>query len=110
MFMPGFPGLDKNFYILLSLQKKYLPELYEKFNEAGYTPQLYATKWFMTLFTDFNKDAVARIWDIYILEGRRTIFRFILAILKANEAKLLNASEDQLMSVLASYKDQIDVN
>ena len=31
MFLPDFPGLKKNFYILLSLQKKYMPVLYKKF-------------------------------------------------------------------------------
>ena len=38
MFLPGFPGLKKNFYILLSLQKKFMPALYNKFNEVSYIP------------------------------------------------------------------------
>ena len=64
----------------------------------------------MTLFTEFNKEIVARIWDIYILEGRKTIFRFILAILKVNEAKLIAASEEVIMNILVDYKEKIDIN
>ena len=64
----------------------------------------------MTLFTEFNKEVVARIWDIYMLEGRKTIFSFILAILKVNEAKLIAASEEVIMNILADYKDKIDIN
>ena len=64
----------------------------------------------MTLFTEFNKEAVARIWDIYVLEGRNTMYRFILAILKVNEAKLLSANEENIMNILVDYKEKIDIN
>ena len=37
-FLPKMPGLAKNFYILLSLQKKYMPAMFKKFNEMGYVP------------------------------------------------------------------------
>ena len=80
------PGVSKNFYILLSLQKKYMPELFRKFNEEGYLPQIYATEWFLTFFgSDFPKEVVNRVLDIYLVEGRKTIFKFALAILKVNE-------------------------
>ena len=38
LFMPGFPGLKKDFYVLLSLQEKYMPEIYAKFSEVNYIP------------------------------------------------------------------------
>ena len=30
-YLPGLPGLEKNFYILLGLLKKYLPKVFAKF-------------------------------------------------------------------------------
>ena len=27
-FLPGLPGLEKNFYIMLHLQKKYMPRVF----------------------------------------------------------------------------------
>ena len=37
-FLPGLPGLEKNFYVLLCLMKKYLPKVHAKFIEIGFTP------------------------------------------------------------------------
>ena len=37
-FLPGMMGANKNFYVLLSLQKKYLPAIYRKFSEEGFLP------------------------------------------------------------------------
>jgi len=37
-FLPGLPGLEKNFYIMLSLLKKYLPKLFQKFIDIDFTP------------------------------------------------------------------------
>lgn len=60
--------------------------MYKKFNEMHYVPQIYASQWFLTLFSVyFPFEVVVRIWDIYLVEGRKTIFRFALAIMKINE-------------------------
>lgn len=40
----------------------------------------------MTLFAVyFPIEIVVRIWDVFLVEGRKTIFRLALAILKINE-------------------------
>ena len=71
---------------MLSLFKKYLPRLFQKLNDVGFSPQMYASKWFMTLFSDyFTMNIVVRILDIYLMEGRKIIFRIALAIMKMCE-------------------------
>jgi len=46
----------------------------------------------MTLFSVyFPIDVVVRIWDIYLIEGRKTIFRISLAIIKLNEKALFES-------------------
>ena len=108
-FLPKMPGLEKNFYILLSLQKKYMPAMYKKFNDMQYVPQIYASQWFLTVFSIyFPFEAVVRIWDIYIVEGRKTIFRIALAILKVNEKELMEAEMEELFSILKIYKENVD--
>ena len=37
-FLPGLPGLEKNFYIMLSLMKKYMHKLFDKLNSIGFSP------------------------------------------------------------------------
>jgi TBC1 domain family member 10 len=47
----------------------------------------------MTIFACyFSTEVVARIWDVYFVEGRKTIFRISLAILKINEKELLEGN------------------
>ena len=84
----GFEGLKRDFYVLISLQKKYLPEVFHKFVEFNYMPSMYAQTWFLTLFAHyFSAKFVSRIWDVYLVEGKKTILRIALAImhLKAEE-------------------------
>ena len=51
-----------------------------------------------------------RVWDIYLVEGRKTLFRIALAILKINEKELMEAEMEGLFSVLKDFKDKVEVN
>ena len=50
-FKSGMVGLRKDYYILLCLQKKYMPALFKKMKDCNYTPPMYAMEWFLTLFS-----------------------------------------------------------
>ena len=103
-FKPGMVGLKKDFYILLSLQKKYMPALFKKMAECYYYPSVYAQKWFITLFSAFFQlELVSRIWDIYLVEGRKTIFRVALAIMKINENELMKADQCRIFTIFDDY-------
>ena len=55
---------------------------------------MYASRWFMTLFADyFPIQVVVRILDIYLMEGRKILFRIALAIFKLLEKELLTAED-----------------
>ena len=69
-----------------------MPALFKKLKEFNYVPVMYAQPWFLTLYSGFFKlELVSRIWDIFLVEGKKTIFRIALAILKLNEEELLKA-------------------
>ena len=56
------------------------------------------SQWFPTLYVVyFPIDIVVRIWDMYLIEGRKTLFRVALAILKVNEKTILNEQNDDMM-------------
>ena len=70
---------------------------------------MYAQQWFLTLFAAFFPlKLVARIWDIYLVEGRKTIFRVALAIMKLNEEELMRADQCRIYSVIGDYKEKVD--
>jgi hypothetical protein len=92
VYLKDFPGLKKRFYIFLKLVEKYMPNIYKKLNKYQAYPTMYASQWFFTLFTNcLPFEVIARIFDCYLLEGEKIIFRVALAILKLNENALLNA-------------------
>ena len=53
---------------------------------------------------------MVRIWDIYLVEGRKTLFRIALAILKVNEKELMEAEMEGLFNVLKDYKEKVDLD
>jgi hypothetical protein len=93
IYLPGFPDLKKKFYVLLNLEKKYIPKIYDVFKRDNILPSLYASEWFICLFAkDLHFNAVVRIFDVFLLEGFKVIFRFALAFLKIKEKNFLKST------------------
>jgi hypothetical protein len=54
----------------------------------GVEPMLFLTNWFMSLFTNLSEwETVLHIWDLFLLEGTRALFRVSIALLKASKGK-----------------------
>ncbi len=86
MFLNGMPGLSRAFYCFLCLFKSYMPKLHAHLIEQAFIPHIYATDWFMTIFScSLPFEGVLRIWDIYLVEGPKTMYRIALAIFKINQ-------------------------
>ena len=104
-FKPGMPALFKSFYALQKLTEKYLPKIHKRFNEVGFIPQMYASQWFMTMFVvDFPIETVVRIWDIFIIEGRKVIYRIALAVFKIMEKRLLEGDMAAMFECIKEFK------
>ena len=92
IYIKDFPGLRKRLYIFMKLVEKFMPKLYKKLIDKGVHPTMYASQWFFTCFTNsFPFEVIVRIFDCYLLEGEKIIFRTALAIFKLKENELLKA-------------------
>ena len=111
IYLPGFPDLKKKFYVLLNLEKKFLPKIYEVFKRDNILPSLYSSEWFLCLFTkDLKFKYVVRIFDVFLLEGFKVIYRFALAFLKLREKYFIQSSGIMdTMNALHETIDNIDV-
>ena len=108
-YKPGFPKLKGTFYVLLNLLKKFIPRVYELFKTEGMIPSMYASEWFICLFSrNLEFDSLVRIFDVLFLEGYKVIYRFALAFLKLNEERFLEGKEG-LASIMNVFKE-IDLN
>jgi hypothetical protein len=111
IYLPGFPDLKKKFYVLLNLEKKFLPKIYEVFKRDNILPSLYSSEWFLCLFTkDLKFKYVVRIFDVFLLEGFKIIYRFALAFLKLREKYFIQSNGImETMNALHETIDNIDV-
>lgn len=113
LYEHGFPGLDEKYYIFLSLMKKYLEKIYYHLKTLEIYPSMYAMNWFLTLFFSNNKipETAIRIFDMYLLDKDKILYRFSLALLKANEERILSTKEfDKLLYLFKEIEEtNIDI-
>ena len=111
VYVKDFPGLRKRLYIMVKLINKFMPKVYEQLIKYSITPTMYASQWFFTCFSNclpFN--IVVRIFDCYLLEGEKIIFRIALALFKIRENELIKEkSFETLMEKLKSISKEIKI-
>jgi len=115
LFSKGLPLLRQRFFQLEKLIGIFCPALSRKFTEANILPSYYATKWFMNGFAHVLPfPIVIRIWDMYLSEGNKIIFRIAIQCLKENESTLLKLNlnnqdeEEQFLKLLQNIDQNID--
>ena len=105
---PGFPQLQVYFHQLETLFRETLPKLHARFESEFIAISMYATQWFITLFLySLPFDTCLRIWDIFLLEGNKVLFRVALAILKLAEPDLIDADLEKIMRYMANLPKRI---
>jgi len=107
LFTPKMPGLMLLIYQFNAIFQTYIPALYFHFYRYNLSPMMYASQWFLTLFSySFNVDLVFRILDMILVEGPISVLlRFALVILKRHEDDLLGIEKfDSLMNYLKSER------
>ena len=109
VYMKEFPGLRKRFYIFINLLKKFMPKIYNKLIELNIYPTLYASQWFFTCFSNcLSFNIVVRIFDCFLLEGEKIIYRVALALIKLKEDIIIKSkSFETVMETLKSKSNEI---
>ena len=113
IYLPGFRDLKKKFFVLLNLEKKFLPKCYRILQKDEVYPGSYASEWFICLFArnlDFN--VLVRIFDTFLLEGFKVIYRFSLAFIKLKEKDLLESKNgiDSTILVMNNCLKNVNVD
>ncbi|XP_014668538.1 PREDICTED: TBC1 domain family member 2B-like [Priapulus caudatus] len=87
--------------VLKDLAAEKLPRLASHIDRYGVDLSLFTFNWFLCVFVDtsVSVELYLRIWDAFLYEGGKVLFRFALAILKQHEPAIL-----QLNNYMAIYK------
>merc|ERR1719192_726744 len=84
-----------------------LPNLAEHLEVHGVDPALFSLNWFLCLFVDtLPVGTYLHIWDAFLFEGSKVLFRYALAILKSIEEKLLR--QNDYMSLFSTFKCEVE--
>jgi hypothetical protein len=112
LYLPGFPDLNKKLFVLLNLEKKLIPKVYNTLKKYKVMPFSYANEWFLCLFSrNLEFSTLVRIYDTFILEGYKIIYRFSLAFLKLKEQKIIQCSGmDSAFKVIKKSMENLEID
>jgi len=90
MFKPSMAELGLCMYQLEVLVQEHISDLYGHFQSQSIHTNLYASSWFLTLFTtSLPIQLSCRIMDCFLADGIEVIFRLALALLLIGKNELL---------------------
>ncbi|NXL78642.1 RBG1L protein, partial [Leptocoma aspasia] len=85
LYKNNFEDLHCKFFQLEKLMQEQLPDLHSHFSDLNLEAHMYASQWFLTLFTaKFPLCMVFHIIDLLLCEGMNIIFHVALALLKVS--------------------------
>jgi len=104
MYVAGMPLLQQSLFQLQGLIKDEVPRLAKLLAAEGLEVGMFSTCWFNTIFAyclPFSH--LLRIWDIFMLEGLKIVFRSGIVLLKAAEKRLTRTgSIDGMVELLGA--------
>jgi len=104
-YTKNMPGLRCSFYVFLRLFRSQMPKLHDHLLSENFIPSFYATKWFMTIYSNnMPIELTLRIWDMFFVEGKECLYRVALAFMKINEKQLLASDFEKLSEILTKYQ------
>lgn len=104
----GFETLYLRFYQLDRFIEDQLPDLSKHLKEQHVESHMYASQWFLTLFTaKFPLYLVFYIMDIYLLEGTPTLFQVSISLLQLSKDELL---KQDFEGILKYFRIQMPKN
>ncbi|KAK3018705.1 hypothetical protein RJ639_005046 [Escallonia herrerae] len=83
LYLVGLPLVQQYLFQFEHLVSEHLPKVGEHFIKEMINPSMYASQWFITIFSySFPFHLALRIWDVFLFEGIKIVFKVGLALLK----------------------------
>lgn len=94
--------------VLEDLARDHIPELYTKLDSLGVLSMI-SLSWFLTIFLSVIPfESAVNIVDCFFYDGAKVVFQVALAVLEANQERLLSCKDDgEAMMVLCNYLENV---
>ncbi|KAF9599296.1 hypothetical protein IFM89_036594, partial [Coptis chinensis] len=100
----GLPLVQQYLYQFEQLVREHLPKVGEHFSQEMINPSMYASQWFITVFSySFPFNLALRIWDVFLYE---IVFQVGLAFLKYCHDDLIKLPFEKLIHALRNFPDE----
>uniref|UniRef100_T1PK22 Rab-GTPase-TBC n=1 Tax=Musca domestica TaxID=7370 RepID=T1PK22_MUSDO len=98
MFKPSMSELGLCMYQLENLVQEQIPEMHIHFQQQGFQTTMYASSWFLTLYTtSLSLNISSLIMDVFLSEGMEFIFKVALALLLLGKDTLLSLDMEAML-------------
>ncbi|KAG6896767.1 hypothetical protein C0992_006281 [Termitomyces sp. T32_za158] len=106
VFSPGFPGLLEVIYVQERITEQMMPDVFQAFKKHSISTTSYATKWYITLFSNSVPfQTQLRLWDAFLLEGYDVFIAVAVAIVWVYRDQITSsaANFETVLSLLSSF-------
>lgn len=103
IFCPTLERVQVCFFQLERLLDAHLPTLAAHMHTEEVMPGMYASGWFMTMFSSSDTlpiETVCHIWTLFFLDGWKAMFRVVLALLSHVQDQLLEMDMPNMIEYL----------
>nr|XP_017236293.1 PREDICTED: EVI5-like protein isoform X4 [Daucus carota subsp. sativus] len=106
LYLAGLPLVQQYLFQFEQLVRVHLPMLGEHFTQEMINPSMYASQWFITVFSySFPFPLALRIWDVFLYEGVHIVFKVGLALLKYCHDDLVKLPFETLIHALRNFPE-----
>ncbi len=106
LFNPHLPRLKMHFYTMDRLIGVSDPDLYEHFKEEGVSTTLFASAWFITIFTNTLKqneedgilnETLLQVWDYFLCSGWQAVNKVATYIITSHKQLLVQLPFEDIL-------------
>ncbi|CAO3647372.1 unnamed protein product [Mucor hiemalis] len=102
-FTPRMEVLHQQMYQFDNVFQQKLPVIHRHMENEGVTPSMYASQWFITLFSYRCPIELSfRVIDMLLVEGTQVLIQIALAIIIRNQERLLKIHFESLVEFLCN--------
>ncbi|KAK4765941.1 hypothetical protein SAY87_007583 [Trapa incisa] len=107
LYLVGLPLVQQYLFQFDHLMREQLPKLGEHFTAEMINTSMYASQWFITVFSySFPFHLALRIWDVFLFEGVKIVFKVGLALLKFCQDDLIKLPFEKIIHALRNFPEE----
>ncbi|KAL3810425.1 hypothetical protein ACHAXA_005633 [Cyclostephanos tholiformis] len=108
MFGEDMAGTHEVLYIAEKLLSQFLPKLAMQLEEEMIHMSMFVTPWLLTVYTStFPFDLVVRVWDSFLVEGWKVVYRVMLSLLEHASRDLAELKFEQILSYFREFPSTV---